>query len=481
MIKFITDAHKLADSSHDLVLCAPSAFYRKKWHHPLLGKDSVEIFDKLVSKNKCADKSFSFSHYDTKHLKKITVIALSDEVSFCNSPARKNEIYAEISKYTTDEKLDVIIGVEDEDFAPAAVAALARCLEKYNKKAKAKSKHFGLAVTGLKAEIIKPTVKMKSIAESIAWVCHLVDSPAEEVNPQSYAKMIKDRFSKNPSVKYKDLVGDKLIGLKMGGVHAVGRSAMEEPRVVILEYTPKTKAKKTVLLVGKGVTYDTGGLSLKISGAMCEMKSDMGGSAAVLGAFEMLVASGSKHKIIAIVGLVENAIGPDAYRNDDILTMHSGKTVEINNTDAEGRLVLADCLSYGCRTYKPDLAIEAATLTGAQLVATGIRHAAVVTNERSVLNLAEKASCISGDLVSPLPFAPEFFQEEFSSKVADMRNSVKNRMNAQSSCAAQFIYSHIDDLKVSWAHIDLAGPSFVSSRATGYGVGLISEMVHLYE
>ena len=161
--------------------------------------------------------------------------------------------------------------------------------------------------------------------------------------------------------------------------------------------------------------------------------------------------------------------------------MHSGKTVEVNNTDAEGRIVLADCMSYGCRKYQPDLVIDAATLTGAQLIATGYLHAGIVSNRDEVETLAVAVGKSSGDLVAPLPFAPEFLKSEFTSTVADMRNSVKNRMNAQSSCAAQFIYNHIDDLDIPWLHVDLAGPaSTESGKGTGYGVGLLSEMARAW-
>jgi probable aminopeptidase NPEPL1 len=203
----------------------------------------------------------------------------------------------------------------------------------------------------------------------------------------------------------------------------------------------------------------------------------MGGGAAAIGAFKALVTGKTKHRVTCLVPLAENAVGPASYRPNDILHMHSGKTVEINNTDAEGRLLLADGVSYAARVIKADVIIDAATLTGAQLVATGRRHAAVVSNRAGLEGLAVASGLTSGDLAHPLPFAPEFFQAEFKSAVADMRNSVKDRANAQSSCAGQFVYSHIQDLNVPWLHIDLAGPAQAGKRATGFGVALISEVV----
>jgi len=300
--------------------------------------------------------------------------------------------------------------------------------------------------------------------------------PPAELNPKTYSSAIRQRFKEIAGVKIQEFVGKRLLEEGFGGAHAVGRTAPAEPRIVIATYG-SASADHTVVLCGKGVTYDTGGLNLKIQGHMSDMKCDMGGSAAVLGAFEVLATSKIKARVICIVGLVENSIGPDSYRPDDVLTMHSGKTVEINNTDAEGRLVLADCLSYTVRKFKPQLAIDAATLTGAQLVATGNSYCGFVTNSDKIEKLGYEAGKRSGDLVCSLPFAPEFFQKEFESEVADMRNSVANRMNAQSSCAAQFVYSHIEDVAKHWAHIDLAGPAFIGSRGTGYGVGLMAEMV----
>lgn len=230
-------------------------------------------------------------------------------------------------------------------------------------------------------------------------------------------------------------------------------------------------------LVGKGVTFDTGGLHLKQRGSMEGMKSDMGGAAAVFGAFRALAETDLTCRLTVVVCLAENAVGPKSFKPDDILTLHSGKTVEINNTDAEGRLLLADGVSHAARDLGAQIVIDAATLTGAQLVSTGMLHAAIVSNDDDLERTMVAAGRKSGDLVHPLLFAPELFQQEFKSPVADMRNSVKNRMNAQSSCAAQFVYSHLEGTDVKWGHVDLAGPSFRGERGTGFGVALLAETV----
>ncbi len=213
---------------------------------------------------------------------------------------------------------------------------------------------------------------------------------------------------------------------------------------MVLSHTP-ADAKRSVAWVGKGIVYDTGGLSLKGKTDMPGMKRDMGGAACVLAAFEAAVRGGFPDALHAVLCLAENAIGPEAVRNDDVLTLYSGKTVEVNNTDAEGRVVLADGIAYAVKHLSPEIIVDLATLTGAQLVATGKRHAAIVCNDEALEARCVAAGRHSGDLVHPLPYAPEFFRSEFKSDVADLKNSVKDRMNAQSSCAAQFIAEHLGD------------------------------------
>jgi probable aminopeptidase NPEPL1 len=157
--------------------------------------------------------------------------------------------------------------------------------------------------------------------------------------------------------------------------------------------------------------------------------------------------------------------------------MYSGRTVEVNNTDAEGRLVLADGVAYVTRHYTPDLVIDLATLTGAQLVSTGQRHAAIVCNDDRTEAQAIAVGLRTGDLVHPLPYCPEFYRKEFKSTVADMKNSVKDRMNAQASCAGQFVAEHLVDYSNPWLHVDLAGPSTDGERGTGFGTNLLVEML----
>ena len=314
-----------------------------------------------------------------------------------------------------------------------------------------------------------------------------MDTPPEEMTTthmRREARVVADALA-SKGVTYTEIVGTQLRDGGFGGIWGVGKAAVEAPALVVLSYTPPPGVADATLpgmaLVGKGIIYDTGGLSLKVGGSMVGMKMDCGGAAGVLAAFQAAVACGATRPLHCLLCLAENAIGPGAFRNDDILRLFSGKTVEINNTDAEGRLVLGDGVAYASQKL-PDVGciVDMATLTGAQLVATGKRHAAVVANTEEMESAAVRAGLRSGDLCHPLPYAPEFYRGEFASKVADMRNSVKDRSNAQSSCAANFVAEHLSaDYKGAWLHVDIAGPAWINDRGTGFGVALLMDLIGL--
>ncbi|GMH87498.1 hypothetical protein TrVE_jg11597 [Triparma verrucosa] len=327
----------------------------------------------------------------------------------------------------------------------------------------------------------------KKTADAVALAARIVDTPPNMMNVSEFineAEGVVDRLGDH-GVKMEVIRGEELKEKGYGGLWNVGKAADDKPALVVLTKKWDQEGEK-VSLVGKGIVYDTGGLSLKISGGMVGMKSDCGGAAGLLAAFEAVVSCGTEEplrELQLVLCLAENSIGPSAFRNDDIITFLSGRTCEINNTDAEGRLVLADGVAHATMTEdKPDLVVDMATLTGAQMVATGKRFAAIVTNSAEAEARAVEAGIRSGDLVHPLPYAPEFFNEEFTSKVADSKNSVKDRMNAQTSCAGQFIGNNVDktfyDEGGQWLHVDMAGPSTMDGgRGSGFGVGLIMALL----
>lgn len=411
---------------------------------------------------------------------KLVVGVLPDRVARYNAAARPEAIFRVVatSGLAREKKGAIVLLLDDEAHVVPALNALGRAFPLFHGKSDAAPNgKVAILVCDTTGEPLRISDEARAVFKYSREVAALVDTPPSELHPEQLAAQARAMLSDVPEVGIEELVGDALLERGLGGLHAVGRAALKPPRLLIASWKPKNAGKRHIALVGKGITFDTGGLHLKARGAMETMKSDMGGAAAVLGAFRALVALEAPVQLSLVLCLAENAVGPGAFKPDDILKMHSGKTVEINNTDAEGRLVLADGCSYAARILGADTVIDAATLTGSQLIATGMMHAAVISNDASLEQQLIESGFRSGDLVHPLPFAPEFYKAEFKSPVADMRNSVKNRSNAQSSCAAQFIYNHLDGLQIRWGHIDLAGPAFRNDRGTGFGVALLTDLV----
>lgn len=411
--------------------------------------------------------------------RKVSLAVLPDTLSRHLSPSRAIAAEACAGKLSLApaKKVGVILCLDHAEHYLPVANALGRAFPLYSHKSGKQTKlELSVAAVTPKGAALKAEPVIAHTVAATRWAASLVDTPTAELDAEAFVAAARAGLKGIKGVKVSAIVGDALLKAGLGGIHGVGRAAASAPRLLICEVGPKRGAERTVVLVGKGVVYDTGGLNIKVGGSMSGMKADMGGGAAALGAFKVLAQSSPKDRIYCLVPLAENAVSPESYRPDDVLEMHSGKTVEINNTDAEGRLLLADAVSYAVRVLKADVVIDAATLTGAQLVATGKRHAAIVSNRQRLEALALSAGMTSGDEVAALPFAPEIYQAEFSSVVADMRNSVKDRANAQSSCAAQFVHSHIQDTGKAWLHIDLAGPAMPGRRATGYGVALMAEV-----
>ncbi|KAL6458582.1 hypothetical protein MHYP_G00338120 [Metynnis hypsauchen] len=313
---------------------------------------------------------------------------------------------------------------------------------------------------------------LSNTADGVRLAARIVDTPCSEMNTDHFLEEIKavgNELGITPTI----IRGEELKHRGFGGIYGVGKAAEHPPALAVLSHTPSS-ATQTIAWVGKGIVYDTGGLSIKGKTTMPGMKRDCGGAAAILGAFKATVKLGFKDNLHAVFCLAENAVGPTATRPDDIHTLYSGKTVEINNTDAEGRLVLSDGVVYASKDLSADIILDMATLTGAQGISTGKYHAAVMTNSEEWEAACVKAGRSSGDLAHPLVYCPELHFSEFTSAVADMKNSVADRENAQSSCAGLFIGSHLGfDWPGVWVHVDIASPVHAGERATGFGVALL--------
>lgn len=463
-----------------LLVIAPSAAYRRRgFLTETLGADLAGRCREVGKTLSPGDFGQVGKSLGGRNPTELAVAALPDEVSRHNSPTRSEPIRRAVKAAGLGRagKRGVLVVVDKAEHGPAAARAVGRSLPLFSRKKGSNAKsEVRLLVVDKQGKVCAKDTRSKESVAATREAARLVDTPPTEMAPSAMVREAK-KLLRNTGVTFKEVRGDALLKEGLGGIHAVGRTAVDAPRMLVASWKPAKAKGPHVALVGKGVTYDTGGLHLKPRGGMEGMKCDMGGAAAVLGAFKEIVAAKMPVRTTLILCLAENAIGPEAYKPDDIIDHHSGLTVEVNNTDAEGRLLLADGVSYAARKLKADVILDAATLTGAQMIATGQNHAAVVSNDAKLEKTMVEAGTLTGDLLHPLPFAPEFYRAEFASPVADLRNSVKNRANAQSSCAAIFIHAHIADTDAKWAHVDLAGPAFREDRGTGYGVGLLAETV----
>ena len=270
---------------------------------------------------------------------------------------------------------------------------------------------------------------------------------------------------------------------KLGGLLGVNRGSIEEPRFVKLTWDPPGKVRGTVALVGKGITFDSGGLSLKTSDSMIGMKGDMAGAAAVLAAFTALDAVQPPVRVRGYLPLTDNMPGGDATRVGDVLRIRNGTTVEVLNTDAEGRLVLADALALATED-EPDAIVDLATLTGACMVALGMKTAGLMGNHQGLLDQVQAAADAEGEPVWPLPLPPDM-RTELDSEVADIKNISGKRWGG-ASVAGVFLQEFVGD-GIPWVHLDIAGPAdspdddgLTRKGGTGFGVRTLLHLLTSY-
>jgi leucyl aminopeptidase len=327
--------------------------------------------------------------------------------------------------------------------------------------------------------------KVLGILSGVNLARNLVNRNALDVTPKTLGDEAKKLAKAFPSVKATVLGKKELQKEKMGLLLAVGNSSRIDPALVMLEYKGNPKSKDLTMVVGKGVTFDSGGLNLKPTNFIEDMRADMGGAAAAIGLIQAAASIKLKANIAMVVPTTENAIDSESYKPGDVYRSHLGKTVEITNTDAEGRLILADALSYGQKRFKPDRIIDLATLTGAVVVALGDRQAGMYSNHDKFAKQCEKAGLSTGENVWRMPLEHRY-KELLKSDIADIKNAAGKRM-AGSITAAIFLHEFIEK-KTPWIHLDIAGTAFLDaprdyhlSKATGSPVRLLVEMLECIE
>ncbi len=315
------------------------------------------------------------------------------------------------------------------------------------------------------------------VTDGVMVARDLVNEPANVLTPKEFAKRASSLKKLGCSV---EILDEKAMGkLKMQALLGVSQGSRNPPRMAIIQWKGSKKKERPIAFVGKGVTFDTGGISIKPSGGMEDMKGDMGGAAAVTGLMHALAARKAKVHAIGIIALVENMPDGDAQRPGDIVTSMSGQTIEIINTDAEGRLILADALWHCNKKFKPKFMINLATLTGAILVALGNQHAGMFSNDDALSQELSTAGLATHERVWRMPLGPEY-DKMIDSKNADMKNS--SGRYAGSITAGQFLQRFVE--KTPWAHLDVAGTAMNSPRtevskswASGFGVRLLDRLV----
>jgi len=318
-----------------------------------------------------------------------------------------------------------------------------------------------------------------ALAESVNTTRELVNLPPNILNPKEFVEQAKKIAKKFKNLKVTILDQKGLEKLKMGGILNVGKGSNNDSYMVILEYTGGKKSDEVTALVGKGVCFDSGGYNLKPTSGIKDMKMDMGGAATVLGTIEYLARTKSAKNVIGVLGLVENMINGEAYRPDDIITMYNGQTCLITNTDAEGRLVLADCLSYVTEKYKPAKVMDFATLTGAVIAALGNNITGIMGNNPEMIAGIIKSAAKTDELVWELPIVPEF-REKIKETLADLQNWTDG-VGAGSPMAATFLENFVRE--TPWVHFDIAGTAWTKSGheyCPKGGTGAIVETVCEY-
>ena len=392
------------------------------------------------------------------------------------------------ARLLTSGETEAVIDLTGLDFDADAAArvALAAALrswrsDRYRTKLKEKQKPTLKTVTivgGGEGAAKRWTDRWQPVLEGVDLTRGLVTEPANVIYPESFVERCRELTKLG--IEMEVLTGEQMKKLGMGALRGVAQGSVREPRLLVLRWNGGKPGVPPVAFVGKGVTFDTGGISIKPAAGMEAMKWDMGGAGAVVGAFKALALRKAKANLVGICGLVENMPGGNAQRPGDVVTSMSGQTIEVINTDAEGRLVLADALTYVQRNYKPTTIIDLATLTGAILVSLGHEFGGLFTPDDKLADALLEAARESGDKLWRMPLG-ESFDRLIDSQIADVKNV--GPREGGSITAAEFIHRFVDE-GVKWAHLDIAGMAWADKAgttydkgATGFGVRLLDQYV----
>ena len=465
-------------NSPNIILFSDENFNISGLKKNILNSDYSFISDLIKTKDK-KDKILSF---DISSKRKIILVSLKKNVKnfeIENLGAKFYDLFKEnkqneynLNSDTLPSKLNNLLG-----HFLHGIKLKSYIFEKY--KTKKSKKKISIIVTGKNKPSFKDQLKFKAIEEGTFYTRDLVSEPGNILHPDEYAKRLNSL--KKYGLKINIYDEKKLKKLGMNTLLGVGQGSVRGSYLVTMEWNGAKDKSKPLAFVGKGVCFDTGGISLKPAKFMEDMTYDMAGSAVVVGLMKSLALRKAKINAVGVVGLVENMPGGNAQRPGDIVKSYSGKTVEILNTDAEGRLVLADALTYTEEKFKPKFIVDLATLTGAIIVSLGSEYAGLFSNDDKLSSQLIEAGEHVEEKVWRMPLNKNF-DKLIDSKNADMQN-INYVGGAGSTTAAQFLQRFILN-KTPWAHLDIAGMAFSkyggalnSGGATGYGVRLLNKLI----
>jgi leucyl aminopeptidase len=424
---------------------------------------------------------------DNEAGRRLLVIGVGSDPSSGNEPEKLGG--TAVARLLTSGEKDAVIDVSGLKLGADAAArvALAAALrgwryDRYRTKLKEKQKPTLSTVTivgaGADAEA-RFNSRYAGVIDGVALTRELVTEPANIIYPETFVERVLESV-KGLGLEVQVLGRDEMAKLGMGALLGVAQGSVREPKLLIMKWNGGKQGEVPVAFIGKGVTFDTGGISIKPAQNMEAMKWDMGGAGAVVGAMKALAARKAKANVVGVCGLVENMPDGNAQRPGDVVTTMSGQTVEVINTDAEGRLVLCDAMTWTQQTIKPKIMIDLATLTGAMVITLGHEYGGFFSNDEKLAASLVKAAEESGDKLWRQPLA-DAYDRLIDSPIADMKNV--GPREAGSITAAQFLKRYVDD-GVAWAHLDIAGMAWSDKAtatydkgATGYGVRVLDQYI----
>ena len=469
----------LKKSSKNLVIFLDDKFSSK----PLKKYISSQEFSYISDLLKTVDTNKNLFVFELSSKKKIILVSIKKNIKSSDIENLGAEFYSRVNYGKNCEyyiNSDSIVS-NKENFIDNFIHGLRLKSYEFNKyKSKKETRLISINVEGNKNKLsLQNQLKFKALEEGTFYARDLVSEPGNILHPDEYAKRINSL--KKLGLKINIFDEKKLKKLGMNSLLGVGQGSIRGSYLVTMEWNGLKNNSKPLAFVGKGVCFDTGGISLKPAKFMEDMTYDMAGSAVVVGLMKTLALRKAKVNVVGIVGLVENMPGGNAQRPGDIVKSYSGKTIEILNTDAEGRLVLADALTFTEKKFKPKFIIDLATLTGAIIVSLGSEYAGLFSNDDKLSKQLAKAGEEVEEKVWRMPLHKNY-DKLMNSKNADVQN-INYVGGAGSTTAAKFLQRFIIN-KTPWAHLDIAGMAFSkyggalnSGGATGFGVRLLNKLI----